>query len=162
MRTVLLVLTASVSVAIAEPTQAQTLVGLTLGDPEAVALAVLGPSIERKPVSLRPGASALRKDNLSVTICNGVVSGIRASRNSSLVDYAREVDLEGKRQGLAQSLVSYGEVGTMRTVLVTTRWTGVGFATQLDLSTVASESQSATLLSRDYASDPNPCPRASK
>lgn len=97
-----------------------------------------------------------------MTICNGIVSGIRASRQSSLIDYAREIDIEGKRRGVAQSLVSYGEVGPMRTVLVTTRWKAAGFTTKLDLSAIASESQGATLLSRDYATDPDPCPRAAR
>ena len=155
-----IVATVALSTAIAGPAASQSLAGLKLGDTEAAAMAVLGPGYARKTVSGRPGASALVKDYVSVIICNGVVSNIRASRLSDLFDYGREVQLESNRQGLAHSMITYGETGPMRTVLLSTNWRGSGFATQVDLGVVGSSTSTGTLLSREYKSDPNPCPRS--
>ncbi|MDZ4373407.1 MAG: hypothetical protein U1C74_18560 [Phenylobacterium sp.] len=94
-----------------------------------------------------------------MTVCRGLISGLRVSRPGDFLSYARLVQSETTRQGISQTSVTHSISG-QDLALATTVWRQGGVVTQYELAAVGNAGASVEMIALEYKTDPNPCPRA--
>jgi hypothetical protein len=109
------------------------------------------------PVKERPGASVLVGEHLSVTVCRGVISGLRILRPGDFLTYASLVQAQALRQGPSQTTVTHSS-SIQDMALALTTWRRDGVATQYELSAVGMAGANVQFIALDYKTDPDPCP----